>query len=168
VARKRKNTGMELSVEGAGLDAADLRILRLLQNNADLSMQEIADKVGLSHKPCWRRYNRLKQKGVIEAKVAIVNAKKIGKNVSAICNVVLDRHTESALLAFEKAVLACPEIVECFAMTGAKSYTLRIATSTIEDFERFLKKKLLHLPGVATVDTNFAINTVKLTTALPI
>jgi Lrp/AsnC family transcriptional regulator len=159
---------MELSVDGTDLDAADLKILRLLQHNADLSMQEIADKVGLSHTPCWRRYNRLKETGVIQAKVAIVNAKKIGKNVSAICNVVLDRHTESALLAFEKAVLACPEIVECFAMTGAKDYTLRVAVSTIEDFERFLKKKLLHLPGVATVDTNFALNTIKLTTALPI
>ena len=159
---------MELSADGTELDAADLKILRLLQHNADLSMQEIADKVGLSHTPCWRRYNRLKETGVIQAKVAIVNAKKIGKNVSAICNVVLDRHTESALLAFEKAVLACPEIVECFAMTGAKDYTLRVAVSTIEDFERFLKKKLLHLPGVATVDTNFALNTIKLTTALPI
>lgn len=159
---------MEMSVDGTDLDAADLKILRLLQHNADLSMQEIADKVGLSHTPCWRRYNRLKETGVIQAKVAIVNAKKIGKNVSAICNVVLDKHTESALLAFEKAVLACPEIVECFAMTGAKDYTLRVAVSTIEDFERFLKKKLLHLPGVATVDTNFALNTIKLTTALPI
>lgn len=159
---------MESSVEETDLDAADLKILRLLQHNADLSMQEIADKVGLSHTPCWRRYNRLKETGVIQAKVAIVNAKKIGKNVSAICHVGLDKHTESALLAFEKAVQACPEIVECFAMTGAKDYMLRVAVSTIEDFEKFLKKKLLHLPGVATVDTNFAINTIKLTTALPI
>ncbi len=159
---------MELSVDGTDLDAADLKILRLLQHNADLSMQEIADKVGLSHTPCWRRYNRLKETGVIQAKVAIVNARKIGKNVSAICNVVLDKHTESALLAFEKAVQGCPEIVECFSMTGAKDYMLRVAVSTIEDFEKFLKKKLLHLPGVATVDTNFAINTIKLTTALPI
>lgn len=151
-----------------GIDATDLKILRVLQQNAEYSMQELAKKVGLSHTPCWRRYNRLKEIGLIIGQAAMINPKKVGISVNAICDIILQHHNEEALLAFEEAVLAHPEIVACFAMTGAKDYTLRVAVSNLEDYERFFKQKLLHLPGVATVNTSFAFSTVKWTTALPI
>src|SRR5687768_14424966 len=104
------------------LDAIDLRILRELQKNADQSMQELADNVGLSHTPCWRRYTRLRQLGVIVKKVVVVDANKIGKALNALCTVVLDRHDEQSLLAFERAAVECPQIMECYAMSGARDY----------------------------------------------
>jgi Lrp/AsnC family transcriptional regulator len=150
------------------LDAIDLRILRELQKNADQSMQELADNVGLSHTPCWRRYTRLRQLGVIVKKVVVVDADKIGKALNALCTVVLDRHDEQSLLAFERAAVECPQIMECYAMSGARDYLLRIAVSSVPEYEKFMKQTLLHLPGVDSIDTNFALRTVKLSVALPI
>jgi len=150
------------------LDAVDLKILRILQQDADISMQELADKVGLSHTPCWRRINRMKDSGVILGKATIIDGEKVNKGVNALCTVVLEHHHEEILEAFEKAVQDCPEIVECFLMTGSRDYLLRVAVSSLSEYEQFMKRKLLHLPGVDTVDTSFALKTVKITTALPI
>jgi len=152
----------------AEIDATDLKILRVLQEDAEHSMGDLAEKVGLSHTPCWRRYNRLKDIGVITGHAAMIDPKKVGLGVNAICDIVLQHHNEEALLAFEAAVMTHPQIVACFSMTGAKDYTLRVAVASLEDYERFFKQKLLHLPGVATVNTSFAFGTVKWTTALPI
>lgn len=150
------------------IDATDLKILRVLQQNAEYSMEELARQVGLSHTPCWRRYNRLKETGLIIGQAAMIDPKKVGLGVSAICDIVLQHHSESTLTAFEKAVMAHPEIVACFSMTGAKDYTLRVLMASLDDYEQFFRQKLLHLPGVATVTTSFAFSTVKWTTALPI
>lgn len=150
------------------LDAIDLRILRELQKNADQSMHELAENVGLSHTPCWRRYTRLRQLGVIVKKVVVIDAEKIGKGLNALCTVVLERHDEKSLIAFERAALECPEIMECYAMSGARDYLLRIAVASVSEYEKFMKQTLLHLPGVDAVDTNFALKTVKLSVELPI
>jgi Lrp/AsnC family transcriptional regulator len=150
------------------LDALDLKILRILQRDADISMQDLADKVGLSHTPCWRRINRMKDAGVILGKATIIDGEKVGKGVNALCTVVLEHHHEEILEAFEKAVQNCPEIIECFLMTGSRDYLLRVAVSSLTEYEQFMKRTLLHLPGVDTVDTSFALKQVKITTALPI
>jgi Lrp/AsnC family transcriptional regulator len=150
------------------LDAIDLKILRNLQLDADISMQDLAEKVGLSHTPCWRRINRMKETGVILGKATIIDGEKVNKGVNALCTVELEHHHEDILEAFEKAVQECPEIIECFLMTGSRDYLLRIAVSSLSEYEQFMKHKLLHLPGVDTVDTSFALKKVKMTTALPI
>jgi Lrp/AsnC family transcriptional regulator len=152
----------------AKLDAVDLKILRLLQQDADISMQSLAEKVGLSHTPCWRRVSRMKESGVILGKAMLVDGEKVGKGVSALCSVELEHHDEKILNAFEKAVQGCPEIIECFLMSGSRDYLLRIAVSSIGEYEKFMKQTLLHLPGVDTVDTSFALKQVKVTTALPL
>lgn len=150
------------------LDATDLRILRELQKNADQSMHELAKNIGLSHTPCWRRYARLKQLGVILGKVAVIDANKIGKGLNALCTVVLERHDERSLAAFEKAARDCPQIMECYAMSGTRDYLLRVAVAHVAEYETLLKQTLLHLPGVDSVSTNFALKTIKLSVALPI
>ena len=152
----------------ADLDATDLKILRILQQDADISMQDLAEKVGLSHTPCWRRINQMKEAGVIVGKATIIDGEKVGRGVNALCTVELEHHHEDILEAFEKAVQDCPEIVECFLMTGSRDYLLRIMVSSLGEYEQFMKHKLLHFPGVDTVDTSFALKKVKLTTALPI
>lgn len=150
------------------LDGIDLRILRELQLNAEQSIHELADNVGLSHTPCWRRYKRLREIGVIMKKVVVVDAEKIGKGLNVLCMVALGSHDEAALAAFERAASECPEIMECYAMGGSWDYLLRVAVASVAEYEQFMKRTLLHLPGVDMVDTNFALKTVKLSVALPI
>lgn len=150
------------------IDATDIKILRILQNNADCSMEELASRIGLTHTPCWRRYNRLKEMGYIQRQTVLIDPKLTGITVTAICDIRLKQHREELLLAFEEAVMSLPEVVACFATTGSTDYRLRVAVANLGDYERFFKQKLLRLPGVATVRTNFAFNTVKWTTALPL
>lgn len=150
------------------LDATDLKILRILQEDADVSMQDLAEKVGLSHTPCWRRVSRMKEQGVIIGKRTLIDSEKVGKGVNVLCSVKLEHHHEKILAAFEAAVRACPEVIECFMMSGARDFLLRIAVGSIAEYEQFLKQKLLHFPSVDTVDTSFALKQVKVTTALPL
>lgn len=150
------------------MDAMDLKILRALQAQPDLSMAELADKVGLSHTPCWRRIKKLEAEGVIVKRALLLDPKAVGLGVNVIAQLHFARQDEETLEAFENAVSKHPQIVECFSMSGESDYLLRVVARSIEDYEQFLKKVVLHLPGVSTVNSSFSLKTVKLTTDLPI
>ncbi len=139
-----------------------------MQDQPDLSTGEIAERVGLSNTPCWRRIKKLEADGVIAGKVILLNAKALGLAVNVFAEIRLRQHDEETLLALEAAVARQPEIVECFSVSGESDYMARIVTQSIETYETFLKKVLLHLPGVAAVNSRFALGCVKMTTALPI
>ena len=100
------------------LSAIDLKILRLLQHNADLSAAEVAERVELSQSPCWRRIHRLQEEGLIERKVALLNPKKLGLNVVVFVNVRLSGHGRRHLTEFEEAITDYPEVIECYTMAG--------------------------------------------------
>jgi Lrp/AsnC family transcriptional regulator len=131
-------------------------------------MAELAEEVGLSQTPCWRRLKALEGEGFIARRAVLLDARKLGFAVDVFAQVKIGRHDEATLDAFEEAVRQHPEIVECFSMTGESDYVMRIVARSIEDYERFLKKVLLHLPGVAAVNSSFALKPVKVTTDLPI
>lgn len=150
------------------MDAMDRKILGTLQQQPRLSVAELAERVGLSHTPCWRRLKRLQSDGIIERQALILNQKQLGLNATVFASIRLKQHDEATLEAFEDTVQQHREIVECFSMSGESDYQLRVVVESIEAYEQFLKKTLLHLPGVAAVNSNFALNTVKLTTDLPI
>lgn len=150
------------------LDNYDLRILRALQVNAEYSMTELGDIVGLSHTPCWRRIKRLEQDGFINGKVALLNPGRLDLSVTVHAYLTIKSHDEESLNAFEQAVQQVREIVECYSTTGEKDYLLRIVTRNVDDYERLLKKTLVHLPNVASVNSTFALKQVKFTTELPI
>lgn len=150
------------------MDRIDRRILESLQQHPDISTSELAEKVGLSHTPCWRRLKRLEGDGVIKGRAVLLDARKLGLNVNVFADIRLKQHDEDTLIALELAVSRQPEILECFSVSGESDYILRIVTSSIEAYELFLKKVLLHLPGVAAVNSRFALGCIKLTTALPI
>ncbi len=150
------------------LDNHDKKILVVLQDNADLSMADLGDKVGLSHTPCWRRVKRLEEEGYIKRRVTLLSPDKLQLNVSVHAYIIIKRHDEESLLAFESAVQEVPEIVECYSTTGDKDYLLRMVVSTVDDYESLLKKRLVHLPNVASVNSVFALKQVKYTTALPL
>lgn len=131
-------------------------------------MADLANEVGLSQTPCWRRLRRMDQQGLITGRANLLNAAALGFAVNVFANVRIKLHDEETLEAFEAAVRDHPEIVECFSMSGESDYILRVLARSIEDYERFLKKVLLHLPGVASINSSFALKPVKMTTAVPI
>lgn len=150
------------------MDAVDRRILAELQAQPDLAISEIAEAVGLSTTPCWRRLKRLERDGVILGKAVLLDAKALGLTVNVFAEIRLKQHDEATLVALEEAVRNRPEIVECFSVSGEADYMMRIMVSSIEAYESFLKGVLLHLPGVSAVNSRFALGCVKLTTSLPI
>ncbi len=150
------------------MDDIDRKILRALQAFPELSVADLAIKVGLSHTPCWRRLKRLESDGVIRERAVILDPAMLDLAVTVFASVKLKHHDEATLNALEKAVQNLPEIVECFSMSGESDYVLRIVVASIEHYEQFLKKVLLHMPGVASINSSFALKSVKMTTKLPI
>jgi Lrp/AsnC family transcriptional regulator, leucine-responsive regulatory protein len=151
-----------------GLDEIDRRILPALQQNARLSITELADRVGLSPSPCWRRVRALEAAGVIHRYVTLVNPTAVGLPVSVFISVSLERQIETALETFEAAVLKRPEVMECYLMTGDADYLLRVVVPDLQAYERFLMDHLTRIPGIASIKSSFALRPVTYRTDLPI
>ena len=150
------------------LDRFDRRILNELQSAGDLSMQELGERVGLSHTPCWRRVKRLQERGVIRRRVTLLDAEQLDLAVNVFVNVSLRRHQENALSRFEEAVVGIPEVVECYTVSGETDFLLRVVVADVSAYERLLKATLVHLPEVGNLTSTFALRQVKYTTALPL
>jgi Lrp/AsnC family transcriptional regulator len=149
------------------MDDADRKILRILQDDATIPIADLAQKVGLSHTPCWRRVKQMEEAGIIRRAV-VLDRELLGLPINVLANVKLKAHDEETLEAFEKAAAQQPAIVDCFIMGGDSDYALRIVVGSIEEYERLLKKTLLHFPGVAAMSSHFALKCVKNTTKLQI
>lgn len=150
------------------LDAIDRRLLDALQENGRLAVTDLAEQVGLTASPCLRRLKNLEQNGVIRGYAALVDQDKVGLPVSVFVSVKLEMQREEALEAFERAVRDCPEVVECYLMTGPRDYLLRVVASDLSAYERFLKETLTRVEGVASIESSFALAQVKHANALPI
>lgn len=133
-----------------------------------MSMQELGDRVGLSHTPCWRRVKRLEEGGLIRRRVALLDPAGLDLTVNVFVNVNLKRHQENALSRFEEAVQSVPEIVECYTVSGETDFLLRVIVADVSAYERLLKRTLVHLPEVGNLTSTFALRQVKYTTALPL
>lgn len=150
------------------LDATDLRILRLLQHDASMSAAEVADKIGLSQSPCWRRVQRLEQQGYIRRRVALLDPHALGLGFVAFVSVGLSEHGRHSLSEFEDAVRRFPEVVECYTVTGQMDYLLKVVTRDIKGFEQFIRQSLTQLEGVREMHSQVAVTEIKCTTELPI
>ena len=150
------------------LDAIDRRLLAALQENGRLTATELAERVGLTASPCLRRLKRLEQSGVIRGYAALVDQERVGLPVSVFVSVKLERQREDALETFEEAVRRCPEVMECYLMTGTRDYLLRVVVRDLSAYERFLKETLTRIKGVASIESSFALAQVKHANALPI
>ncbi len=149
-------------------DEIDTKILRILQKDAGLNIGVIAERVGLSHTPCWRRINKMEEAGLIKNRLCILDPQKIGMDVSIFVFVRLDTHSPEVLEEFEAATLQISEIMQCYTMSGEFDYLLRVVVSTVRDYEKAIKGRLLKLPHVGIMNSHFALNEIKNTTALPI
>jgi Lrp/AsnC family transcriptional regulator len=150
------------------LSATDIKILTLLQQDASLTAAEIAEQVNLSVSPCWRRINRLEREGVIEKEVALLSAEKLGMGMVIFARISLSQNDEASLHTFEERVRQFPEVVECYTVTGAADYFLKIITRDIKRYDQFLRRHLLQIPQVRDVNSNVAVTQVKYTTGLPL
>lgn len=150
------------------MDVYDRRILDLLQEDAGLSTAEIAERVGLSQSPCWRRIQRLKEEGVIRRQVTLLDRRKIGLNAQIFAQVKLNAHGRSNLTEFAEAMRGFPEVLECHVLMGAVDFMLRIVTRDIEAYERFFFEKLSMVPGIQEVNSIVALSEIKSTTCLPV
>ena len=150
------------------LSVIDIKILALLQQDASLTAAEIAEQVNLSVSPCWRRINRLEKEGVIEKKVALLNAEKLGMGLVIFARISLSQNDEASLHTFEERVRQFPEVVECYTVTGTADYFLKIITRDIKRYDQFLRRHLLQIPQVRDVNSNVAVTQVKYTTGLPL
>ncbi len=150
------------------LDAIDRRLLAALQTDGRLTATELAERVGLTTSPCLRRLRRLENTGVIRGYAALVDQKKVGLPVSVFVSIKLERQREEDLNRFQDAVRGCPEIVECYLMTGQRDYLLRVVARDLGDYERIVKETLTRIEGVASIESSFALSQVKHSNALPL
>ena len=149
------------------MDRLDKKILYWLQRDAGLSLAELADKVGLSTTPCWRRVQQLEKAGVIERRVALVNPEKINLGVTVFVRLRTSRHDAAWLADFATAIDTIPEVVEVFRLSGDIDYLLRILVPDIAAYDR-VYKRLIAAASFADVSANFSMECVKRTTALPL
>lgn len=150
------------------LDAIDRRILAALQADSRITMQELADRVGLSISPCHRRVKLLEQRGVISGYMALVDQKAVGLPVSVFISIKLVRQKEEDLNRFARAISKWDEVLECYLMTGNRDYLLRVVAADLASYEAFLKNKLTRLDGIASIESSFALSQVKYSIALPV
>ncbi|HAT29783.1 MAG TPA: AsnC family transcriptional regulator [Janthinobacterium sp.] len=149
------------------LDAHSVKILEELQQNSRISTAELADKIGISATPCWRRQKELEEQGYIRRYAAIVDRRKIGLMVCCLANVSLNRHSAGVVAGFESAMQARSEVIECYETTGS-DYMVKVIVPDMEAYQNFLHEVLFKLEGVGQVNTSVTLREVKYETALPL
>lgn len=146
------------------MDAIDRKILTALQDNANLSIAELADRVGLSQTPCWKRVQRLEATGVILKRVALVAPERIGLGLTVFVQIQTDDHSSAWLKRFAEAVSAMPEVMEFYRMAGDVDYMLRVVVADMAAYDAFYKALIETIP-LKNVTSRFAMERIKSTTA---
>ena len=149
------------------MDDIDRRILRALQEDADRPVAEIAEKVGLSASPCWRRIQKLEAERVIERRVALLSPDKMNVGVTVFVAVRTSRHDEDWLRDFAQSVTRIPEVVELYRMSGEIDYMMRVVVPDIKAYDDVYKRLIAAVP-LFDVSSSFAMEQIKYTTELPV
>jgi Lrp/AsnC family leucine-responsive transcriptional regulator len=152
----------------SALDGIDRRILMALQRDGRLSIVDLAAQVGLSATPCLRRVKRLERDGVIKGYQAIVDPGATGRSLHAFVQVNLDNHAEDTVSAFQRAIMARPEVVACYPISGEFDYLLQVMVPDLEAYSEFALKALLRMPGVKDTRSSFAMGVLKPFTVMPV
>ena len=148
-------------------DAIDRRLLAILQRDATTPISELAERVGLSQTPCWKRLKRLQESGVISAKVALLERDLLGLSLTVFVAVRTNRHDQEWLEAFARGARALPEVMECYRMSGEVDYLLKVVVRDIAAYDQFYRR-LIATSSLSDVSSSFAMEQIKFTTALPL
>jgi len=149
------------------LGRKDRQLLAELQRDSRQTMQQLAERVGMSSSACWRRVRGLEERGVIERYAVLVNPRKAGFTLSSMTLVSLARHEQKNVDTFVREVMQHPEVLECFATSGEADFHLRVVVEDIDAYNRFLDEFIFRLPGVSQVRSNIVLKEIKADTALP-
>lgn len=149
------------------MDEIDRRLLELLQDDATLSIADMADRVGLSPTPCWKRIQKLEAKGVITRRVAVVDPEHVGVGLSVLVSIEAGEHTPEWLNRFSSGVAGMAEVMEVYRMAGDVDYVLRVAVADMTEYDSFYKR-LIALAPMKNVTSRFAMERIKHTTAYPL
>ena len=154
--------------ENRTLASRDRSILHELQRDSRITVQALAERVGMSTSACWRRVRALEESGVIDRYAVIVNPRRAGFNLQSMTLVSLVRHEQEHVENFVREVQRHPEVLECFATSGEADYHLRVVAEDIDAYNVFLDDFILKLPGVSQVRSNIILKEIKADTALPL
>jgi Lrp/AsnC family leucine-responsive transcriptional regulator len=150
------------------LDNTDRQLLNALQHDARQTVAELAHKVSLSPSPCWRRVRQLEETGVIEGYHARLSRKKLGYGVTGFVQLQMDNHTPEVMAAFEREVVALPQILACHNLSGRYDYLIEAIAPDLESFAQLVRAKIRSLPGVKEISTSFSLKEVKHAGTLPV
>lgn len=150
------------------LDRTDRQILDLLQNNANLSLNELAEAVNLTTTPCWKRLKKLEESGVIQKRVALLSPEKLDLSFTAFVLVKTSDHSHEWYHTFVSTVSQFPELMEFYRMAGEYDYMMKVVVKDMQSFDLFYKKLVNSVEGISNVTSTFAMEPLKYTTALPI
>ncbi|GAB2773950.1 Lrp/AsnC family transcriptional regulator [Rhabdobacter roseus] len=149
-------------------DATDRQLMKLLQQNAQLTIKEMAARVNLSVTPVHDRIRKLEKEGYIERYVCLLNRRKLGKNLLVYCNITLDKQRKESFEEFNEAVGQMPEVLECCVVSGSFDYLLKIVVDDVEAYNQFYQQNLSVLKSVLHISSFFVMSQVKSTTELPL
>lgn len=149
------------------MDSTDLKILAILQEDASLSIAEVAARVNLSQTPCWRRIQRLEMSGVIERRVAILNPQAIGMDISVFVSIESGDHSTDWLARFSALLSEIPEVMEVHRMAADIDYLLHVTVRSMAAYDAFYRNLISQVP-LKNVTSRFAMERVKCTTAYPL
>lgn len=150
------------------LDQVDTKILELIQEDAGLSVADIAEKVGLSSSPCWRRIKRMEEQGIIAKRVTLLDRQQLGLDFEVIVSVKLALPNRDNLSAFEDMVQGWPEVTECMTVTGAVDYVIHVVTTDMHAYDDFLRDKLLGSSLVSDTQSRIVVRVSKRSSSLPL
>lgn len=150
------------------IDKVDADILARLQGDGRLSNARLAEQVGLSETPCWRRLKRLEEDGVIEGYQAVVNRRALGLGVMAFVQLTCSQHDEQTTAAFQKAIEASPQVLSCHNTTGDADFLLQVVAEDLDDYSRFVERVIRRLPGVTSIRSSLSLRELKSSNRLPI
>ena len=146
----------------------DRKILRALQEDGRMTVQALAERVGLSASPCHRRVRQMEEAGIITSYSATVDQKAVGLPVSVFVSIKLEKQRAAQLDRFASAVRRWPEVMECYLMTGQYDFLLRVVCADLSAYEAFLRDKLTQLEGVGSIESSFSLAQIKYSRVLPI
>lgn len=150
------------------LDAVDRQILRELQRDGSLAINALADKLGMTSPPCWRRVQRLREAGILDRRIWLVDPAKLGLDTVIYVTVKLTTHDREATNAFREAVRELPEVLECYILLGAIDALLKVRVADVKDYERIFYDRLSQLPAVREFESSVVLSEVKLTHGVPV
>ncbi|NKN14012.1 Lrp/AsnC family transcriptional regulator [Rhizobium laguerreae] len=149
-------------------EPGDIRILKALQGDGRLTNQELAERVGMSTSPCWRRVKKLEEAGVIRGYQAVVDRRAVGLGVLAFVRVQIDTHSHDEAERFEREVGELEAVIACYSVAGEADFLLRVVAADLDSYAEFAMTVIRRLPGIKEMHTMFVLKDIKASTILPV